>query len=275
MKRKIIAALSIAVVFTLMSVSLFGCADSDEMKQAKADFTTQTERISAQEADLDAAISEGDELSATDDKLLDPSLIPALETAVSEAKAAKVEVPSMPSKLDDITAKTEELAVVDYTDETKAVTDAIVAVQDSISKYKLVDQPTEGFVIERLGRISDVSDIAAVTEDNDPNGQLNKSGGYTATVYFTSPLVDQSKLYKAEGSVIDKGTEGGGAVEVYRTPEEAQKRCDYLANFDGSVFSSGSHKVIGTCLVRTSGKLTASQQNALEAEMVDALTQLS
>ena len=181
----------------------------------------------------------------------------------------------MPSKLDDITAKTEELAVVDYTDETKAVTDAIAAVQDSISKYKLVDQPTEGFVIERLGRISDVSDIAAVTEDNDPNGQLNKSGGYTATVYFTSPLVDQSKLYKAEGSVIDKGTEGGGAVEVYRTPEEAQKRCDYLANFDGSVFSSGSHKVIGTCLVRTSDKLTASQQNTLEAEIVDALTQLS
>ena len=62
---------------------------------------------------------------------------------------------------------------------------------------------------------------------------------------------------------------------AHRTPEEAQKRCDYLANFDGSVFSSGSHKVIGTCLVRTSGKLTASQQNALEAEMVDALTQLS
>ena len=106
MERKILAALSIAVVFTLMSVSLFGCADSDEMKQAKADFTTQTERISSQEADLDAAISEGDELSATDDKLLDPSLIPALETAVSEAKAAKVEVPSMPSKLDDITAET-------------------------------------------------------------------------------------------------------------------------------------------------------------------------
>ena len=35
---------------------------------------------------------------------------------------------------------------------------------------------------------------------------------------------------------------------------------DYLAAFDGGIFASGSHTVVGTVLVRTSNELTASQQ---------------
>lgn len=274
MKKRITVVLVFTTVAIVLVSMLSGCAESGEMKAAKSAFTAQTERISTQSAKLDAAIAAGDVLSSTKERMLDSSLVPALETAVSEGKAAKVEVPPIPSKLEEITAKTTELEAIDYTATTKAIIDATTAVQDSIDKYKLVDQPTEGYVIKTLKTIPDVGDIAAVTEDNDPNGYLNKAGGYTATVYFTSPLVDQSKLFEPAGSVIGRGTEGGGAVEVYRTPEEAQKRSDYLENFDGTITASGSHKVVGTCLVRTSDKLTASRQVALEAAMIDALTTL-
>ena len=74
--------------------------------------------------------------------------------------------------------------------------------------------------------------------------------------------------------MIDKGTDAGGQIEVYATPEDAVKRDTYLAAFDGSAFSSGSHVVIGTCVVRTSNELKASQQNELTANIIAELTRV-
>ncbi|MBR2741996.1 MAG: hypothetical protein IKD89_00210 [Clostridia bacterium] len=116
-----------------------------------------------------------------------------------------------------------------------------------------------------------INGIAAATEDHDPNGNLHKQGGYTAQVYFSSPLVDHTYL---DNDIIEAGTTGGGSVEVYSTAEEAISREMYLATFDGTVFASGSHKVIGTCLIRTSDSLTATQQKEMEANIVEALTKL-
>jgi hypothetical protein len=136
-------------------------------------------------------------------------------------------------------------------------------------KEKLVDQPSEVYVIECLQKVPCIIDIEAVTEDNDPIGQLNKPGGYTALVYFSYELVNQEEVYGDD--LIDKGTDAGGSIEVYRTKDDANKRNDYLATFDGTVLASGSHKVIGTVVVRTSDELTASQQNLLEANIIAAL----
>lgn len=116
--------------------------------------------------------------------------------------------------------------------------------------------------------------MAAVTEDHDPNGNLNKSGGYTACIYFSESQVDRSKIYNDNGDIIEVGTDGGGCIEVYATPEEAEKRRDYLAGFDGSILANGSHSVVGTVLVRTSNYLTATQQIELESQIVDSLIEL-
>lgn len=70
------------------------------------------------------------------------------------------------------------------------------------------------------------------------------------------------------------GTDGGGCIEVYATAEDATKRSDYLSTFDGSILSSGSHEVLGTCVVRTSNLLTASQQQGMSQEIQDALIRL-
>ena len=72
-------------------------------------------------------------------------------------------------------------------------------------------------------------------------------------------------------NVIDIGTDGGGAVEIFATPEEANVRNDYLASFDGGMFVSGSHYVEGTCLIRTSNYLNGTQQKELTAKITEAL----
>ena len=131
--------------------------------------------------------------------------------------------------------------------------------------------------MQRILTVDDVVDARAVTEDQDPNGNLHKAGGSTSTIYFESKKVDQSKVYVSgdyKDVLIDKGTDAGGAIEVYSTVEDAEKRRDYLATYDGTIFANGTHTVIGTVLVRTSNELTASQQKELEQKVIEALTKL-
>ena len=133
----------------------------------------------------------------------------------------------------------------------------------------MVNAPSEAYIISCLKNVSNVVDVSAVSEENDPNGNLNKAGGYTAQVYFTSDLINQNSVYGS--SIIEKGTDCGGSIEVYATVEDAEKRNAYLGGFDGSLFASGSHTVLGTVIVRTSDELTASQQKEMEANIISAL----
>ena len=138
------------------------------------------------------------------------------------------------------------------------------------SKEKLVTAPTEDYVIECLEKVPGILEIEAVTEDTDPMKNLNKPGWYTAHVYFSYELVNQDDVYGDD--LIDKGTDAGGSIEVYKTKSEANERNEYLSAFDGGVLDSGSHTVVGTLVVRTSDELTASQQKTLETNIIAALT---
>ena len=129
--------------------------------------------------------------------------------------------------------------------------------------------PSENYVIACLEKVPGILEIAAVTEDNDPNGNLNKQGGYTSLVYFSYSLVDQAEVIGDD--LIDKGTDAGGSVEVYTTVEYANRRNEYLSAFDGGALTSGSHIVVGTMVVRTSDELKASQQKLLESNVIYAL----
>lgn len=251
---------------------LCGC-ESDEMRSAKETFTNEQQRIEAQNSELTSEIETAESLVATEELPLDPNTIPELENAISTAKTEIIDIPQMPSNIDEIEATTAELQQVDLEDAINELVAKETALSESIEKMKLVTNPSETYVIERLQGVSSVGEIAAVTEDNDPNGHLGKAGGYTAAVYFMSPLVNQADVI-GDG-VIDSGTDGGGCIEVYANAEDANERNDYLANFDGSVLASGSHKVIGTVLVRTSNELKASQQAELEAQIIEALTTLA
>lgn len=262
---------TLVVALLMFVVVLSGCT-SEEEKAAIMAFQEASAKIESMNIDLEKSISDAEALIATNEKALDETVIGVLETAVSTAKSSKITIPEQPAELDSIKSETERLNNIDYGSLIQQITDSKKAYENSVKQLKQVTAPTEAFVIERIQSVEGVTGVSAVTEDNDPNGNLGKQGGYTAQVYFSYNLVNQAEVIG--NSIIDKGTDGGGSLEVYNTIEEAESRNSYLGTFDGGMFASGSHKVVGTILVRTSDKLTASQQKELEERLVSSLIEL-
>lgn len=239
--------------------------------------------LAARTGDLDSAIADLQGVIDSDAQPLDRELLTSAGKTIGEAQGGRVEAPAAPeipestadieklaSELPALTADVERLG--DYGAAIAKLGDAKTALENSIKQMQQVTNPAEAFVIERIKDLPTVKGVQAVTEDNDPNGKLNKQGGYTATVFLASEQVNQASV--AGNGIVGKGTDGGGSVEVYRTVAEAEARDTYLGAFDGTVFAPGSHKVLGTVLIRTSDKLTATQQAALEKAIWDALTEL-
>ena len=98
---------------------------------------------------------------------------------------------------------------------------------------------------------------------------LNKPGWYISYIYFSYSLIDQNEVLG--DTLIDKGVNAGGSIEIYKTDIEAKNRNDYLSLFDGSVLSPGSHIVLGSLVIRISDELTASQQKLLESNVIASL----
>lgn len=216
---------------------------------------------------------------ALDSKAAIPEPLAAYDEFIIDEKAKKSELEALTAQAQ---ADTEAMkafvvpelpAAPDYSQEIESVNLARLAYEDSIQGLKQITAPTDEFVIERLQKIDTITEIAAVTEDHDPNGMLKKQGGYTGCIYFTDSRVNREELYIEDGmdNAIDVGCDGGGAVEIFNTTEEAQTRSTYLGTFDGTGFASGSHYVYGTILVRTSNELNGTQQLELTDKIVKEL----
>lgn len=133
-----------------------------------------------------------------------------------------------------------------------------------------ITAPGQDWVLARLETVEAIRDMQPVTGDNDPGGLLHQAGGYGACIYFTIDAIDPETVDGAD--IVAKGTDAGGAVEVYRTVEEAQARCDYLADFDGTLLYSGSYAIVGTMVIRTSYMLSDDDQFQLTSQITEALT---
>lgn len=247
-------------------------------KEAVAAYNVVVSDIQEKNDQLDGEIKKLQELVDDEDKPLDETTIDTAKEALKNAGASKIVIGEMPKATKDILSRTKELSTpVDYSDALTSLSTAYTNLENSKKQYKQVVNPSEEFVMQRILTVDDVADARAVTEDQDPNGNLHKAGGYTSTIYFESKTVNQSDVYVSgeyADVLIDKGTDAGGAIEVYENVEDAEKRRDYLATFDGTIFANGTHTVIGTVLVRTSNELTATQQKELEQKVIDALTRL-
>ena len=247
-------------------------------KEAVEAYNVVVSDIQEKTDQLDGEIKKLQELVDNEDKPLDETTIDTAKEALKNAGASKIVIGEMPKATKDILSRTKELSTpVDYSDELTALSTAYTNLENSKKQYKQVVNPSEEFVMQRILTVDDVADARAVTEDQDPNGNLHKAGGYTSTIYFESKTVNQSDVYvsgKYADVLIDKGTDAGGAIEVYENVEDAEKRRDYLATYDGTIYANGTHTVIGTVLVRTSNELTATQQKELEQKVIDALTRL-
>lgn len=145
------------------------------------------------------------------------------------------------------------------------------------TKKDLLANPADKDVKAAIEKLDGVKSTCMVTEDNDPNGKLNKDGGYTGAVYFRLKQVDDQLAKEKYSSpygddACDVGTIGGGQIEIYANEKDANKRNDYLSSFDGSVVGD-FHSVKGTLVIRLSDDLTASQQKDLEKQIIELMSE--
>ncbi len=271
-KTKIIVGIIAGVLVLAGIIAWFICIQMPHNNAVK-NYKAVVSVIDTKNAELDETITKLQGMIDANEKVIDTTIVDTAKNVCKRAGAEKLVLDEMPSKTDDIVTKTKELSTPpDYSVLLKELNDTYTAYDTSIKQYKQLTNPSEEFVIQRLKTVDEIADVRAVTEDNDPNGKLNKPGGYTATVYFESKNVNQANVNGTD--LIDKGTVAGGAIEVYANEEDAKKREDYLATFDGGILASGSHRVIGTVLIRASDELPASKQKALEEKVLNALAAL-
>lgn len=248
---------------------LSGISDSNIFHEIAYDDTTIND---LQEATSNATLDLGEQIDMIDLKeSISPEDLDGLETADIDAKTDNLttEAEVLVGEAENVHAEIDSVEVPDYTDLQAEIQEKWDTAKESVAIQQQITQPSEDFVISRLYTVSDISGVEAVTEDNDPNGQLNKAKGYTAAVYFSVPGVDPSELFGS--TIIEQGTDAGGCIEVYTCVEDATTRDTYLSSFDGTALSSGSHMVLGTMVVRTSNLLTGSQQSALTEGIVAAM----
>lgn len=142
------------------------------------------------------------------------------------------------------------------------------AVELSDSAKALVTNPSVAYVVECLKNVPSIIGIEVDRENNGPvvAGLRNSAG----TVFFSSDLVDQGSV-RGE-TVLKKGTDGGGSIDILSTVEEAVARDEYLATFDETFFEPGSHIVVGTLVVRISSELSEEDQVKLQTSIIEVLT---
>lgn len=265
------------------------------------DYNESAKKLNENVQALNAEIDSCQKSINKDEQPFDPETLTTLKSIMTEAQAdiaAEVEVLPEYETLtvnendDDETLKAliekaeqemaamkevtvpEPVKAVDYTDTISKLKEAHQAYDDSILSLKQITAPSDEFVMDRLKRIENITAMGAVTEDNDPNGRLNKAGGYIGTIYYRDSQIDQSEMYPPNGTVFEVGTDGGGAIEIYPNVKDAEARNDYLSTFDGSIFDSGAHHVYGTIIIRVSDELTASKQNEMTEKILNVLTEI-
>lgn len=273
-KKKTLLGLIAAIAIIVIGICVWYFQLKKPHDLAETKFNAAVKEVEAKNTELTSAMNDAQKILDKKEAVYDNTTKEAFITALSDAKAAQRKIPDLPKKTADINAETKKLSEpLDYSSVINAISEKQTAYQNSVLQMKQITNPNEDFVIQRLKGIPNISGYQAVTEDHDPNGNLNKQGGYTSTVYFSTPLIDQSSVYGND--IVDKGTECGGAIEVYASEEDAEKRDSYLASFDGAgMLNSGSHKVLGTIVIRTSTKLTATQQNEFTSNITNKLLEL-
>lgn len=273
-ERKKWIILALVCVIALIGICIWYFQFKRPHDIAVKDFNNAAAAVSEQNTELENAITNAQSILDSGEQPYDSATADALTTSIADATAEMRDIPDIPDKTEDIIKSTNKLLKpLDYSDTISDITDKQEALEISITQLKQVTNPSQDFIIQRLQGIDGITGYQAVTEDHDPNGNLNKQGGYTAAIYFSSAAIDQNAVYGSD--IVEKGTEGGGCVEVYASTEDAENRNTYLSAFDGAGFlNSGSHTVVGTVVIRTSSNLTATQQTDLTQKITDKLIEI-
>lgn len=268
-----IGTISVAVAFVLIVIStLLGLTHfNGTWKDATHNFNVVSNKLERMNDELDSLIQKSENLVETKDKALDEEKRAILKGTISDAKQARKEVSKKPLLAKDIEAATNMMDEVDYTEIVKSLEEKYNDFEKSIKQYKLVDNPTEEYLLTRLKTVKGIFNITAYTEETDTDKYLNKAKWYYSKIVFQHEDVKHLAIEYGH-SIEEVGNPAGGCVEAFKTVEDAERRNQELQSQEGTVRSPGTHKVIGTVLVRTSDDLTTTKQKELEQAIIDALT---
>lgn len=157
--------------------------------------------------------------------------------------------------------------------DTETILEMTKQVRQALTVIGQITAPSGEWVETQLAGIEEIIDTQAVTVEQNPDGLLGKEGGYSACIYFT---VAEAVPEEVQGdSIVEKGTDAGGAIEIYDSLADAEARVAYLAGFDGTVLYSGSYAIIGTMVIRTSYKLSNEQQWQITNLITTEMTKLT
>lgn len=154
--------------------------------------------------------------------------------------------------------------------DTETIYGLVSQLENSLKIIEQITAPTGEWVENRIKNVEGITGTQPVTTGNNPDGLLGKEGGYIACIYFTCDKISEDSVIG--DSIVAKGTDGGGAIEIYGSLEDAEARCEYLSGFDGTVLYSGSYAIVGTTVIRTSYLLTNEEQFELTDKITQALT---
>ena len=272
MKKKNIVIISIILVVLSLASGYYFLVFAPHQK-AVSNFNKSVEMLKNYNKNIEEQVDSATKLIKDKAEPLEAVTLEELKTSISNTKKEIRKVPKMKTSTSEIEKQAKAIAAsVDYSESQKNLSEKMANYQKSVKQLKQITNPGSSFVEERLREIDTVTEIQSATENHDPNGHLNKQGGYTASVYFSDNQVTES----VEGvDIVDKGTDVGGNVEVYRSKEDAEKRNTYLSAFDGNgILNPGSHYVYGTIVIRTSRHLTASQQTGLTEKIYQKLIEI-
>lgn len=157
--------------------------------------------------------------------------------------------------------------------DTKTVLTYCEEIEMMIAVLEQITASETSWVVDRLEEITGISGTECVTAENNPDGLLNKEGGYIGCIYFSLSEIDQTTVPGA--TIVAKGTDCGGAIEIYASLEEAEARCEYLAGFDGTILYSGSYAIVGTNVIRTSYILSNERQWEITSIITKKLTEVN
>ena len=257
-----------------------------------AAYEEKSSQIAAENQKLTAVIDELQSIVSSGEKPYDPNAISVANTAINEGKIALIEIPKWEDKglkaaedynifqagtmkkdsesvktyTTELTGIIESMQIPDHTEVIEVVNKGKAALEFSIKQMKQVTCPSESFVLERITNIRDqagMTDVIALTEDNDPENYIGKAGWYTAKIIFRHKDVEHYGLESGLLTLSEVGNPAGGCVEVYRTEEDAQRRADELKSQEGTARSPGARVICGTMVIRVSDDLKTSYQQEL------------
>jgi len=278
---------ALVIVVAIIAITRGSFIPQNMIQNLTASSTTPTESASttsSEDSTLSKEIKDVIEATKLYNNAVKSFNILVKEYNNSVSKTCIDNIEGLPSALDSlaiVSEKAEDIADViekgnnkdKISKDTSTVSNMSKQVKQLITIVKQITAPDSEWVLSRLNNIDEIVRTQVVTETNDPDGLLDKEGGYSDCIYFT---VAAALPHKVPGnSIVEKGIDGGGAVEIYPTLEDAEARVEYLSGFDGTILYSGSYAIVGTMVIRTSFMLTDEQQLNLTNSITKTLTALS